>query len=382
MTNGPADGRHVARDSGRIKAAIRAAFNPNSLAQKTLRAALDSLYAVNTPMTYRFSHRTYRLPLRQPLRTAHGPWTEREGIIVRLEDEAGRAGYGEIAPIPWFGTETLAEAAEVCGKFGDRVTAATLDRVSVRMGAVRFALAAARSRPGEERPAPRIPLTALLPAGKAALAALPARIEAGWLSFKWKVGVEPADEELGLLDDLLGALPAYAKLRLDANGAWDRRTAERWLGRCADRPIEFVEQPVAPADESTLHGLAEDYPVKLALDESVAQLDEARRWQAEGWPGVFVIKPALAGPLEDIAAWVVANQADVVLSSAIETALGRAAILRFALRHHGALLGRAPGFGLGEIFGDRRWDGPVLGAVLDDGWAKGVNPEELWNALN
>jgi O-succinylbenzoate synthase len=269
----------------------------------------------------------------------------------------------------------------MCGKFGDQLTAAALDQVPARMGAVRFALATALGRAGVPSATPRVPLTALLPAGKAALTALSGRLEAGFLSFKWKVGVETPDQELGLLDELLAVLPAYAKLRLDANGSWNRRQAERWLARCADRPVEFVEQPVAPADEAALHGLAEDYPVKIALDESVTRLDEARRWQAEGWPGIYVLKPALAGPLEDMAAWVVATQADVVLSSAIETALGRAAILRFALRHHAVLLRRSPGFGIGEVFGDRRWDGPFLGAVLDESWVAGVNPEELWNAL-
>jgi O-succinylbenzoate synthase len=258
-----------------------------------------------------------------------------------------------------------------------------LQQVSNRMGAVRFALAAAQSRPADAwTSAPRVPLTALLPAGRTALAALAARLEAGWLSFKWKVGVETADQELGLLDELLAVMPGYAKLRLDANGAWNRKTAERWLARCADRPIEFVEQPVPPDDESALHGLAEDFPVKLALDESITQLAEARRWQAEGWPGVFVIKPALAGPLDELAAWMVASDADVVLSSAIETALGRAAILRFALRHHTALLRRSPGFGVGELFGDPRWDGPFLGAVLDEGWFKTIDPEAMWNALS
>ena len=334
------------------------------------------------PMTYRFLHRHYRLPLRTPLRTAHGSWAEREGILVRLESEAGLASFGEIAPIPWFGTETMAEADEICRKLGDRISDTALDQVPKKMGAVRFALAAALGRPGAILGAPRVPVTALLPAGRAALAALPARLEAGSLSFKWKVGVESADLELGLLDELLDVLPTYAKLRLDANGAWDRRVAERWLTRCADRPVEFVEQPVAPEEEELLHGLAENYPVKLALDESVTGLDEARRWQAEGWSGVFVLKPALAGPLEEVAAWVVATGADVVLSSAIETALGRAAIFRFALQHHTALLQRSPGFGIGEVFGDRLWDGPLLGSVLDEGWTKAVNPEALWNALS
>lgn len=322
-------------------------------------------------------------------------------MIVRLEDESGRVGFGEIAPIAWFGTESLAEAGEWCENFGDRVTDVILDQVPVKFGAVRFALTGARatverglrlrsapSGPQKTRPeaglhpAPgRVPLTVLLPAGQAALAALPPRLEAGWLTFKWKVGVGAPDEELGLLDELCAGLPGYAKLRLDANGAWTRRQAEKWLARCAERPVEFIEQPVAPADVDSLMGLAQDYPVKLALDESVVRLPEAREWQARGWPGVYVIKPALAGPLDELAEWVESTQADVVLSSAIETALGRAAIFRCALAHPD-LVRRSPGFGVGEIFSDRRWDGPVLGPVLDQGWFATFDPEELWNALS
>ena len=64
---------------------------------------------------------------------------------------------------------------------------------------------------------------------------------------------------------------------------------------------------------------------------------------------------------------------------AIETALGRAAILRAALNQ--PLTQRAIGFGVGEIFGDRRWDGPFLGPVLDGSWINAINPEELWTAL-
>ena len=72
-------------------------------------------------MVYLFEFKRYCQPLPVPLRTAHGVWAEREGLIIRLEDESGAVGYGEIAPIPWFGTETLAEAEEICWKFGDQV---------------------------------------------------------------------------------------------------------------------------------------------------------------------------------------------------------------------------------------------------------------------
>lgn len=351
-------------------------------------------------MACRFQFKPYRLPLRAPLRTAHGAWTEREGIILRLEDETGRVGFGEIAPLPWFGTETLAEAEELCRKFGATVAGEALDAVPVRFGCVRFALACAKAeverglrtrlvesteqetRPeaGFHPPCTRLPVTALLPAGREALAALPVKLEAGFLSFKWKVGVGAVDDELGLLDDLLAALPTYVTLRLDANGGWDRRQAAKWLARCAERPVEFVEQPVKPADEATLLGLAADYPVTLALDESLVRLAEARRWQAQGWPGVFVIKPALAGPLDELAEWITATKADVVLSSAIETALGRSAVLHAALSR--PLTKRALGFGVGEIFGDRRWDGPIIGPLADSSCLAGNLGEEIWNALN
>ena len=340
-------------------------------------------------MVYRFSAKPYLLPLRAPLRTAHGNWSEREGIIVRLEDENDRVGFGEIAPIPWFGTQTMAEAEELCRKFGSPVSDDLLDAVPDKCGCVRFALAMARAHSRESPPAQtrpeaafhqtRLPVAALLPVGPAAVRQLAEKLEAGFLAFKWKVGVGAVDDELGVLDDLLALLPAHTKLRLDANGAWTSRQASRWLARCAERPVEFVEQPVAPAEEDALLGLAHDFPVTLALDESVVRLDEARRWQALGWPGVFVIKPALAGPLPELAAWISATKADVVISSAIETVLGRAAVLRAALG--GSLTQRALGFGTGEMFGDRRWDGPMIGPLAD---ASGiaVNPgEELWNAL-
>ena len=324
-------------------------------------------------MEFRFAHKIYRLPLRPPLRTAHGVWAEREGIILRLEDEAGRVGFGEIAPIPWFGTETLAEAGEVCRKFGDRVNATVIDAVPARLGCVRFALAQARQREGPTPANARLPVAALLPAGREARRVLAEKLEAGFLAFKWKVGVGAAEDELVLLDDLLALLPAHAKLRLDANGAWSRRQAGRWLERCAGVPVELVEQP-------TLRGLARDYPVTLALDESVVRLEAARRWQELGWPGVFVIKPALAGTLTELSAWISGTQADVVISSAIETALGRSAILHAALSQ--PLTKRALGFGPGAIFGDRRWDGPVIGPLADASCVALNSGEESWNALN
>ena len=348
-------------------------------------------------MRYQFQFRRYRLPLRVAVRTAHGVWTEREGVIIRLENEAGIAGLGEAAVIPWFGTETADEAEEVCRELGGRVDEARLDGVPARLRCLRNAIASARLEVGRDfSPAsvakiekgraeapPYLPVAALLPAGRASLAAIPSRAESGFRVFKWKVGVGDSADELALLDDVCAVLPNGAKLRLDANGAWDRRKAERWLERCADRPVEFLEQPIAAdargADDLLL-GLAHDFPTLIALDESVASDGDVERWLGAGWPGVFVVKPSLlgdaAGTLENLGR---AN-ASVVFSSALETAVGARAALRMAFTWPGEL--RALGFGVWPLFADARFDGPAAAPFVRWEDVERINPEVIWNALS
>jgi len=324
-------------------------------------------------------------------------------MVIRLENEAGRVGFGEVAPIPWFGTETLDEAADALAKLGDTVDAAILESIDKRQGCLRFALASALSEVGRIVPNPsdppparrvrdntphllpsaisRLAVAALLPAGKTMLAAADKALAEGYVAFKWKVGVLAGDDERVLLDELLARLPGHAKLRLDANGAWTTRQAEKWLDCCAERPIEFVEQPVAPEAVDALTGLAADHPVTLALDESVTGLTGLRFWLERGWKGVVVVKPALAGTPEAVLALLGRHQADVAFSSALETAVGRQAALRMAFQYQKAQP-RALGFGVTPLFQDSRFDGlPAVPFVSAEAVEK-MNPEAVWNALS
>jgi O-succinylbenzoate synthase len=366
-------------------------------------------------VTYRLQFRRYRLPFRAAVNTAHGRWAEREGVLVQLTNAAGGAGYGEAAPIPWFGTETVDEVAAACRDLGVAVDDARLDALPRRLGCLRNALAAARAELGRgdgnhsgggDPPSPGygatsnaryLPIAALLPAGRAALAQVAAKAEAGYRVFKWKVGVGDVADELGILDDLCGALPAGAKLRLDANGAWDRRQAERWLERCADRPVEFVEQPsfAAPTESETVRrrtedlllGLANDFPTPIALDESLSGEGAVAHWLRAGWPGVFVIKPALLGDVTAILAELAKAKAAVVFSSALETRVGAAAALRAAFAWpaevdaKGVAQSRALGFGVWPLFADGRFDGPYPGPFLQWEDVARIDPEAVWNAL-
>lgn len=347
-------------------------------------------------MRLRFQYRRYRLRFRAPVRTAHGLWLEREGLIVRVSDEAGNAGLGEAACLPWFGTETADAAAEACEKFGEWIQGEELSEVPVGLVCLRNAVAAARGelaraqRAGDGEIVARVETTkdylgvaALLPAGPAVLAAIAPKAEAGFRIFKWKVGVGDVADELGLFDDVCAKLPSGGKIRLDANGAWDRRQAERWLERCADRPVEFVEQPVAAEARGAndlLQGLAEDWPTPVGLDESLVSAGDVEWWLGAGWRGVWVVKPSLFGDVAGVLAQLEKAKAQVVFSSALETAVGARAALGWAMAWKGEA--RALGFGVWPLFSDARFDGPYTAPFLRVADVARINAEAVWTALS
>ena len=357
-------------------------------------------------MTYRFEYRRYDLPLRVAVRTAHGIWTTRGGVMVRIENDQRIAGFGEAAPISWFGTETVDEIEDACRELGPMVDRERLLAVPERLGCLRNAIHAALNEIDGRAPAsalttsgepeagadsrrdhvPADPdfrsIAALLPAGSAAIPEIALKAEAGFRIFKWKVGIADLADELALLDDLCAALPSGAKLRLDANGAWDRRRAARCLARCAERPVEFLEQPIARdargADDLLL-GLAGDFPTPLALDESLVGMADIERWLGAGWPGVYVVKLSLLGDVERVMGRLAKANSHVVFSSALETAVGARAALRHAFAWRGER--RALGFGVWPLFADARFNGPTAVPFLRREDVERIDPEAVWNAL-
>jgi O-succinylbenzoate synthase len=302
---------------------------------------------------------------------------------VRLESEDGGVGYGEAAPLAGFGRETVETDEAWCRRLGDTVDEGALAAVPSELGCLARALEVAAA--AGEVPARHayLPVAALLPAGRAALGKVEGLAEVGFRTFKWKVGVADAADERALLVDLLARLPVGAKVRLDANGAWDRRTAERWLERCADWPVEHVEQPIAPdlrgADDLLL-GLAGDYPTPLALDESLAGAGDVQRWLEAGWPGVYVVKPALVRGLDRCLDALVRASAKVVFSSALETRLGARAGLQAAFAWPGEV--RALGFGVWPLFAESRFDGPALAPFIRAEEISADPGEAVWTALS
>ncbi|MDB9527353.1 o-succinylbenzoate synthase [Oscillatoria sp. CS-180] len=314
----------------------------------------------------RLDFRPYRRSFRKPLATAHGLWTQREGIILRFEDDQGQVSFGEIAPLPWFGTETLEQAQAFCQQWPREFLPKQAIAIPDTLPACQFGFNCVGNHSGfgqdngvlktDVLPSPRV-ICALLPAGVKALNTWQPLWEKGHRTFKWKIGVAAIADELALFKQLIEVLPVEARLRLDANGGLMPEEAESWLRAC-DRTqgkVEFMEQPLPPSSVLTwVSERAVNFETAIALDESVATFQQFQQvYEQMGDRVIYVVKPAILGFSHRVSRFCRQHRLDIVFSSALETPVGFHRAMELA--QHIWQLGmpkRAIGFGVSQWFAD------------------------------
>jgi len=318
--------------------------------------------------------RAFRFALPRALVTAQGALQERAGWLLRLQSSDGRLGWGEAAPLepavgrrggaPGACADTLEACRGTIAALGPCLSREQLEEALPTLpGSLAFAIGAALAEldglGGEAAegglaeledwadeaaggglaagwlaegwlPAP--PSAWLLPAGAAVLPALEEALSSNAQTLKWKVAAADDALERQLLEAVLERLPEGARLRLDANGGWDRATAAAWSERLALEPrLEWLEQPLADDDLEGLEALAARLPV--ALDESLRR----HPWLRERWSGWQVRRPALEGDPRPLLAALAAGRAGWMVSTAFETGVGRRLV-----EHAAALQWRGP----------------------------------------
>ncbi|WP_413510055.1 o-succinylbenzoate synthase [Serratia liquefaciens] len=271
----------------------------------------------------------YSLPMEAGVVLRNQRLKTRDGLLIHLQ-QGGQEGWGEIAPLPEFSQETLAQAEQAALRWVQDWQGGSLPSDSP-LPSVAFGTSCALAELEQRLPLQADYRKAPLCTGDpdelfAVLTALPGEKVA-----KMKVGLYEAVRDGMIVNVLLEALPDL-RLRLDANRSWTRAKADgfaKYVAPALRERIAFLEEPCKTRDESRDFALATG--IAIAWDESVREADFVV--QAEPGVAAIVIKPTLTGSLVRCRTLVEQAHAaglTAVISSSIESSLGLTQLARIA----------------------------------------------------
>ncbi len=260
----------------------------------------------------------FRAPIDNPVKTSFGTMHDRPALLIRVEDQDGAHGWGEVwcnFPVcgaehrahlinlvlsPWVLQQKPLRPAEAFASLTRQMhllglqtgEAGPFAQCIAGLDIAMWDLAARRA--GQ-------PLHRLL--GETALAAVAAYAsginpegaedtvaearEAGYRAFKLKVGFNLAQDRSRVQKVLAGLEPGEV-LMLDANQAWDLATAEKFLRDLGDSPLQWMEEPL-PVDRPLVEWrrLAGASRIPLAGGENLRSREEFAAAIEAGYLGVM-----------------------------------------------------------------------------------------------
>jgi o-succinylbenzoate synthase len=292
----------------------------------------------------------YALPLAQEYRWAKGVQRERRGLLVRVE-AWGAEGFGESAPPIHLDTvpDQLAQEARAlveglpleADDFLARLDAREVpSRLRCGIAAAWMSARAAARGQGlgnlisDGTPAEVVPVNGLVtektPEDAAARAA--ALVAEGYRTLKVKCWEDRA-ADLSRVAAIREAAPD-ARLRLDANEAWEADWALEHLTALSRFRIEYAEQPVPSARPlAEIAAFRRASPVRVALDESATDPESLEAIIRADAADVIILKTQRAGG-PDRARRMIRLAADagvqVTVTVSLESAIGTAVALHVA----------------------------------------------------
>ena len=301
----------------------------------------------------------FSLTLSSPLDTAAGRIDAREGFVIHV-DRGDHQGIGEATPLPgWTESHSACEAVLAAVSRSSVTTdndSSRGDPDTSRLGpgripdistpaarhGVELARADATARAAGKSlatwladgpPAATVPVNATVGDAPAAATAEATRkaVEAGYQAVKVKVGSRTPAEDIARLRAVRAAAGDGVELRADANGAWDRPTAERVLDAAADLDFAYVEQPLDSGDLAG-HTALRGRGVAIAVDESLAAVGPDDVFEHDA-ADVVVCKPmALGGPVRthEVARRAATQGVDTVITTTIDGVVARIGALHVA----------------------------------------------------
>ena len=290
--------------------------------------------------------RPFELDLRDPLGSASAAIDVRRGVLVRVGDDP--PGIGEATPLSGWTepytdcVEGLRTALEADPSGDHRAALEPLEGLPAARHGLGLALADRDARRsgeplyralgGPARPE-AVPVNATIgTAGvEATVAAARQAVDAGFDCLKLKAGTGPVVADLDRIAAVRETVGPGVGLRVDANGTWGRDEARRALDGLAALDVEYVEQPLEPADLDG-HAALRGHDVGIALDESLVAASAAAVLEADA-ADVVVLKPMALGGIDRARAIAEAAQAagvDPVVTTTVDAVVARTAAVHLA----------------------------------------------------
>ena len=284
-----------------------------------------------------------------PFVIARGGASEHRLIRVRLIDDDGVEGWGEAAPNRFYGETAdtalgalarLAPIVEAADPWAIEDTEAEVNRALRFNGSVKSAISAAlHDLAGKKLGIPvykmwgldpaRAPFSSFTIAIAASDAELRERIAqaAAYPVLKIKLGTDRDEQIIRTVRD---AAPDKI-LRVDANAAWNPKSALRMIEILRELAVEYVEQPLPPHDVDGLRFVRERSPLPVIADESCVVAADIPR--LVGVVDGINIKLSKCGSLREALRMIATARAHnmmVMAGCMIETSLGITAAAHFA----------------------------------------------------
>lgn len=298
------------------------------------------------------------LPLKAPMKMAGVTITKAANLIVRVELQDGRVGWGEAPSAPTMTGDTLGGlvaavrdhlAPLLIGKdiWPKHDYRPMLQRALVgnsgAHSAVEMALLDTACRASKSRlinislgtPA-RTEVRPMWLLGNATvdedIAEAQAKRREGFNFFKLKIGVKPLRAEIAAAQAIRAALPD-ATLCADANCGLTLAAAKRYAERTREAGLIFIEQPLAAHDLAGLKALTRASKTPIGMDESIHSFADIEAVKRAGAKGVSLKLIKLGGFREAFAAGRLCKKLGLKINVAAkiaESSIGTAAAVHLA----------------------------------------------------
>lgn len=255
-----------------------------------------------------------KVPLQVPYKLSLGEIKAFDTLLVETRAEDGHVGLGEATLLTGYTHETVDQtwtlACELAAKIVGGPVAAAKAIIAPMIATAPFTatalLTAIEMLEGSihlEIASPKqVPLLALVHGmHDAELASeIEQLLEEGYQTLKIKIGFD-ADADLKRVRLIQRLVAGRARLRLDANQAYDAETACRFAAALDPQDIELLEQTCAAGDWRAAQAVAKVATVPLMLDESIYDLSDVDRAAELGVAQYIKYKLMKAGSLERLA---------------------------------------------------------------------------------